>query len=101
MIELNGTKIALLAAAVARVANSEHHTFQYDPALDEIAKELGAIQYNVYDSGPRDQKNRYIRFDFAADEIEVMVGPKPELIRPTQPTPDDDGTPGSPIAMAA
>lgn len=101
MICLNGTQVALISAAFANVAHNTEHNFKSYKALEEISKEIGAIQVSVYDSGPREDKIRHLRFDFSHGSIELEVGPRPALIV-APPKPDfDPTTPGSPVAMAA
>jgi len=102
MIQMNGGQIALLAAAVARVAKDEHHFYPVDTGLDELTKAIGAEKWSVYHIGKYGEKNRYLRFDFPTGEgFEILAGPQPEIFRPTQPSPEDDGGPGTPVAMAA
>lgn len=101
MISLNGEKVALLSAAVARVSNNENHKFPGDKGIDEIAAAVGAESVSVYDLGPRDAKTRFVRFDFAAGAIEFEVGPQPELIHTDNRPDGDNPPPGTPIAMAA
>lgn len=102
MISLNGEKVALLAAAVALVSNNTNHRYPTtDENLERIAFQIGADDYSVYDLGPRNNKNRFVRFDFSnGSQIEILVGSQPELLRNEQPE-GDDTPPGTPIALAA
>lgn len=90
MISLNGAKLALMAAVVARVANDDQVRWKYKPhhqAFDEICPELDA-QISVYDI----QKIRYVKFDFNSGEaVEVAVGPSPVFV--PKPVPTDDPPP--------
>lgn len=104
MIKLTGSGVALIAAAVARVASSESHKFVVDEHLRAISSAIGAEGVSVYDLGKRNEKTRFIRFDLSvANEhsIEIEVGPQPEFKNPdTRPEGDDDIPPGgTPVAM--
>ncbi|USV41022.1 hypothetical protein [Xanthomonas phage BUDD] len=100
MIRLDGAKVALIAAAVARVAESGAHKFVIDEHLRAISSAVGAEGVSVYDLGKRDEKTRFIRFDFPqGEQIEIEVGPQPEMQKDTRPEGDDDTPGGTPVAM--
>ena len=102
MISLNGSQVALISAAVARVAGwTAHKCPNADEHIEAIGKAAGAEFVSVYDHGPRDDKRRYIRFDFANDSIEVEVGPQPEFVNQDNRPEGDDLPPGTPVSLAA
>lgn len=101
MIRLDGAKVALISAAVARVAGSEAHKFVVDEHLRAISSAVGAEGVSVYDLGKRNEKTRFIRFDFPqGEQIEIEVGPQPEFVNhDNRPEGDDDNPGGTPVAM--
>ena len=93
---MKSAHLALLAAAVARVAGSQSRRFAPDPALEDIASGISVHGYesriDVYDIADV----RYLRFmlisQTAAPDVslEFIVGPQPDFTR-------EDGQPdGSP-----
>ena len=94
VVELRADQIALLSAAIARVAGSEAQKFnaREDVGILEIEKALDS-EINVYDRGD----SRYIVFFFQYATIEVKVRARPA--KPNAPVvPTDDppgGTPGA------
>ena len=102
MIDLTGEQLALIGAAIARIAHSEAHNFSNSDAdIANIAKSAGAEFWKVYDKGPYGKRTRYLRLDYTHGTINIEVGPQPEFVNHDN-RPDGDGPPpGSPIAMAA
>ena len=93
VVEIEPRHIALISAAIARVAGSENRNFraENDPALEEIATAIGA-EVSVYDRAER----RYLVMMFSNAAVEICVGARPELV--VADVPDDDppgGTPGT------
>ena len=90
VVELDASNVALIAAAVARVANSDKQKFdaRSDSGLLEIECALDT-EISVYDRGD----SRYIVFFFQYATLEVRVGERPA--KPNQPEVPTDGPDGN------
>lgn len=93
VIEIAADHLALMAAAVARVAKNESYKFPAgDIGLSEIGGYLNA-DISVYDRG----ENRFVTFFFQNGTIEVTASKRPP--KPNAPeVPDFDPTDGTPGA---
>lgn len=100
MVSISSYQLALVCAAVAKVASNPLHKWIGDRGAEEIAGAIGA-ELSVYDIGRVDERTRFARFDFQnGSQLEVEVGPQPELKSGDNRPDGDHPTPGTPVAMA-